>query len=867
MKRSLALLLLFILQGFNLAADAQPPVLNSPLLTILDAGGKTPLGAWVNGVNGCKAERDKPSGHITGLFSGGNQQLRIAFHGHSKPEVGTFSADPSARLLLRARSPEGLSGDLRWGWYGEGQQAAAASAALTVALRGEEWSELLLPMPAAPEGARATGLYLSAPAGTLEIAEAAVIAQRMVRLESIPKDALLHAGKLTVSGEAAPGVTQIELRVRTAAKDGGREVLSRKAPVRDGRFAVDFTRAELAAYAENEFTALAAGLPADGREASTPVSAFAYPEQTGKTLPPLAVREGMLVQMLPDQKAKPFGFVGLNYTQFQLNLGRRESYELLARDVNQLAGWGISAVRVTLNIGMLQPEEGLFPDAPRYEDALKEHRLTPEWFRMLEYFIALAGERGIYTVFDWHEYPTHPYRYFAGGEEKDKGTGKPGTAVAWLCPDRTSTVAFDMSNPRHLKAILETNRWVARRFKGNPNLLGIEVPFNEPHCRYMNNQANWAAVTSACARAVKEQDPARLTFSMPAGWGHENTSWTSTWMPPEYVDGQAPHHYIANGPIPPRPGADKMKMSWLCRDIEQTFALSLPAVLLPRGTRNQPIYNGEGGEWGSEVFLPDIDSALANDCMYEATLAQSYAAGLVGHMNWICFDNDRAYDKTIYADHAPRYARVFAEGPLDWSKAELAFIQNSAAGSTANNHNHGAVALTELMLALHLAPVHYLADDEILYRGISRQTAGLEQVTDASASFAGYKCLIVDRRNLDRRVEEAIKGAKLPVLWTDDPQQLSKEEVAAFLQKNGIHADLRTPEGIQLAVGPKHVVAFRRRGQAATDTIYPAVRREGSFELIDEAGTTVFRGTSKQLQETGLRLSLGKWRSAILTIR
>ncbi|MBN2711357.1 MAG: cellulase family glycosylhydrolase [Planctomycetes bacterium] len=643
-------------------------------------------------------------------------------------------------------------------------------------------------------------------------------------------------------------------------------MLTCKVNVVDGEFSMTFRKDELAQYANNVFVASASGSAGKPEDSSLPVDTFVYPILTGKSLPKLFIENGKLYQATAGGGKKPFGFVGMNYTQFMLYFGRKESFELIAREVDQLASWGITAVRLPINFALLQPAEGVFPDNPDYEKILKEHNIYTSWFRMVEYFITLAGQRGIYSVFDWHGYPVDPYRHFIGGDIHAKGSGKPGEGIAWLAPTKIAAVEFDITDPRHYKALLATHTWTAMHFKNNTNIMGIEVPYNEPHTRYMNNQSNWAKVTSACALAIKAQDNDRLTFCMPAGWGHDNLSWTVTWQLPVGVDAQAPHHYLANGPVPTRPEAKSTKRPWLCRDQDLTFARAIATLSLPRGAGNVPIYNGEGGEWGSDIFLPDMERGLANDCMFEASLVQGYAAGLIGHMNWICFDN-KSYDKTIYKDHGPRFAKVYAEGPVDWSKADVAFIQNPEGVDSDNNHNMSVIPFIDLMLSLHMGPVHYLTDDEIIFKGVSRQSSGLEQVTDASASIGDYKCLIVDKRNLDRRVEKILKKLNIPIFMFEKPEELTTAVAVKLFTDNGVYIDQKTPEGIQLAIGPKHVVVFRRKGESGTDTIYPNVKRDGVFELVDEKGKSCFKGTSEDLRNNGVSITLDKWRSLILEIK
>src|SRR5690606_12384096 len=124
--------------------------------------------------------------------------------------------------------------------------------------------------------------------------------------------------------------------------------------------------------------------------------------------------------------------------------------------------------------------------------------------------------------------------------------GQPGKGIAWLS-DPYGKEAAGPGDPRHLKAIVDTNRWLARRFKGNGNLAGFEVPYNEPHSPADSAELDWRRITAATILPIITEDPARLTFGMPPAWGHSNVLPSTTWSPPPPPPGATPH------PPPPHP--------------------------------------------------------------------------------------------------------------------------------------------------------------------------------------------------------------------------------------------------------------------------------------------------------------------------
>jgi len=253
--------------------------------------------------------------------------------------------------------------------------------------------------------------------------------------------------------------------------------------------------------------------------------------------------------------------------------------------------------------------------------------------------------------------------------------------------------------------------------------------------------------------------------------------------------------------------------------------------------------------------------ALASDYMYEATLAQSYAAGLAGHVNWTMLRAGSNGDDTQI------YAKLMKGGPVDWSNAEVALIQNTEAAPTSNGHNFSVVPFVDLFLSLHLGPVHYLPDDYLIFNGLSRRSEGLEQVSASSIDLSRYKAVVADSRNLDARVAALLKGAKVPILWVDDPKDLDLDKLASFLENAGAHVDRKTPAGLQIAVSPSNVLLYRRAGEGGKSLVFPFVKREGSFKLVDESGKTLFSGSAEELREKGVEVELDKWRSLILEIK
>lgn len=567
---------------------------------------------------------------------------------------------------------------------------------------------------------------------------------------------------------------------------------------------------------------------------------------------------------------RPFGFTGFNYDLVMLRFPRNADWTALEADVALMAYWGLRAVRVPINLGMVQPDRGVFPDDDEWVEEITSRGMNPQWLAMLDHFVAHAGKHGIRLILDWHRFPVDPYDYWSGGNNHDAGTGVPGTAFSYLAPSATEKGTLNLSDPEHLAALLDSHRWLAAHYRGNPNIMCIEIPHNEPHDAFMSIQANWRKITEQTALAVKSSDPDRLVFAMVPAYGHDVSTSVSTWQIPNLVDGNAPHHYMPNAPIDLRPDAQDRHSPWLARDVDDVFSHAIASLFAPYSTSPVPVFNGEGGSYGWDSFLPDLAQAEAGDLMIEAGLAQYYAAGAVGQLHWALWHNATDFVPFLEAfdRHYRRYSPVYAAGPVNWKNAPMALIQNPAAVPIANGHNFAVVPFVRLALDLHLPTFHLLTDDEVIDRLLTMVPTGLEQVDGLSADF-DYQAVVVDRRNLDERVAAVLRAEDFPtpILWVDDMEQLDASALATFLNDAGVRVDQRTTTDIQLVVGPEHLVAYRRAdSESVRVKIYPHVPRQGSFRLFAEDGSEAYAGNTDHLARQGFAVTLEKWRGAIFRI-
>lgn len=790
--------------------------------------------------------------------------LLWTYWGHRRPAADQWPVDAKSRTHLTVVSAADVTLDTRLFVRADDWSAPVDGPA--VKLAAGRPAEIEIPLPATlPPGAiqNLRVVFSAKPAvPALTITEWSVGEQVAVALYPSEHDHANPGRPLTIAGRAAPGA---DIAIQADGPDGKRVKDWRAtASADDGRFSFQVDPAALPAGP----LTLRAASRAKGSETihwSADAPLYLFPIlKPGHTLPMLT-RDGRNLL----ENGKPWAFAGFNYTHFLLeySLPGRANYQTVAEHMRQYGDWGVTAIRVPLHLGMFQPRPGVFPDHPDYESIIKSHNLDTRFYDLFEYTVAVAGHYGIRVFLDWHEMPDDPYRYFVGGNLTEKKAGQPGKGIAWLS-DPYGKDAAHPGDPRHTKAIVDTNRWLARRFKGNGNLAGFEVPYNEPHSPTDSAELDWRRLTAATILPIITEDPDRLTFGMPPAWGHSNVLPSTTWFPPDHLTGMAPHHYLGNGPVALRADAKSRHSPWLARDVAATFDHSMFAAAFPNGAAPLPVFNGESGEHGYASFLPDMDRREATSYMIEAQLLQTYAAGWTGSLGWTLTDNATVYKPVVdlYEQAYRRFAPVYSAGPIDQMRADVLFVQNTAAVPVANGLNHACVPFARLVLDLHLAPAHYMTDDQLLATGLVQMAVGLEQVEQAAAGLR-YKAAIVDTRNLDERALDLLRGTKMPVLVVDDAATLTREKLAAFLKNAGLALDEKTPAELQLVQGPGHLLVYRRSGDGAARAFPRLVGLEGAFQLVDEQDRVAFSGTAETLARDGLAIDLPKWRTAIYRIR
>lgn len=838
------------------AADLTRPVLElyprGPI-----AGGLTHYGQMI--VSGVTEADDKL---ITIEQPGGGGHWAIRwFANHTPLVLNQLSTTDKLHFAIQMRSDMDTRAALTIDWKAEGRSLGKeAVRSQDIDFKAGQWTTVVMPIAPIDVTTKLQGLFMQMnKPGNYAVRSIMLVTPSQMQASAVARDVFYKQDTVQLTGQVASDIPVVHLTIAMDKADGDQIVVDKNIATNDNQFAYTLKASDL--QAGKLYNIQWRTKADDPNVIEQPI--FAYHQFAGKQLPPVSIEHGKLIA-----DGKPLGFIGLNYTKFQLGYSNKTDFEKLTRHLIELNNWGVNTVRLTLNMMMIQPKQGEYPESPEYADILRKHNLDPRFIELLDYHIKLAGELGIYTIFDWHEYGTSPYRYFVGGMPSDEKEGKPGTALAWLAPTNRKGVPFDYANPLHRSALLDCHTWLARHYKGNPNVMGIEVPFNEPHDPFAAVEANLRRMIDECAKAVKRQDPDRLCFGMTSSFSHDNATPTSTWQIPDRVDGLGSHFYMANGPIPLRPDAKNFKQPWLARDADQTFKFGTTAVLLPYATQLYPQYNGEDGDHGYKDFLPGVEEEQASRMMIENGMVQNWFAGQVGYLLWTMHETGdfNKFSKPVYEGLYKKYAPLFKAGPVNCASSDVLFIQNPGAENVANGHNYSCVPIAKLMIDLHLDPVHYMTDDQFINVGVARYAKGLEQVQEGAADMS-YKAIVLDTRNCDQRVIKTVQSMKIPTLITEDISKLTTEELAKFLAEAGVAVDMQTPASLHLGVGPKHVVMYNHTAQAVTATAFPRVKRDSQFKLITAEGKSLFAGTTAQLQSQGVQVSIEPRTALVLMIQ
>ena len=575
------------------------------------------------------------------------------------------------------------------------------------------------------------------------------------------------------------------------------------------------------------------------------------PAKSAEDLPPAPCKVSPLRRdgaVLNDAEGRTMRFFGANTFHSHLNWSLRLEYEDASAALRGMAERGFNLVRVPLNMSHLQPARGVFPDNPRYAAEMTKHNLDPGWIEFLDWLVDYAGGLGVYVLLEFHELPTDPYRYFAGGDPEARAEKRPGGGVAWMSED-----AVLKGEPQALQAIVDAHGWLAAHFRGKAALAGIEVPFNEPYDEWWSRPQNYRQAAVSCARAIKQADPSRLVFLGCDGWGAGNLNPTCTWDVPEEVDAVVPHFYLVlHAPV--RLRGDH----WTLKDTDHAYSVGAFAWALPFTACRVPVLLGEFGEAAGDlkVFDPEAQEALTAARIVDHTIAQGLAAGLQGFCHWAWGTHDGSGTRAALREYAA-FLQPSAALPRG-GQPEVVLIVRASGSATAGGILQGLGPITDVLLGAQVTSVRLVRDDEMkAARG--RKDVALGELMD------GAKAILVDQDVDSGELDGLIEQANEKV-YRCDFRRPEADPLYDHLLAGGVALNRKSPPGILFCLATEGLMLYNRYSSGGEVKVYPRLNREGRFSLCEAgSGKLVFNGDAGGLYERGAVVTVRKWQVTVLT--
>ncbi len=544
----------------------------------------------------------------------------------------------------------------------------------------------------------------------------------------------------------------------------------------------------------------------------------------------LHVMDGMVVNRVGERVT----FFGVNLFESHLMWSRRQSPEAYEKELPEIAGLGFNALRMPLNMSWFEPRPGVFPDHPEYEDILKSHGLPTGALAFYDGLIRRAGELGLYVIPEFHELPSNPYRWFVGGNEKDKGSGKPGTAIAWMATkDEKGPDVYDPKLAQ--EEVPKALAWLAAHWRGVPNIAGIEVPWNEPGGPLTKGAAYFELV-DACAKAVKAADPDRLVFMDAVDWGAmvNYMSDESTWRTPASVDVLFPHFYP--GMHSNDSGADG---TW------STTMASWSSWLAGAG---KPVMVGEFGLAGvkrAKYWQGDVGD-LEYGRVLAASAAQWHAMGLDGVFCW-------AWKRGLGDDLASGILNQGADQLVKWGAAQkhnpnvLSAARLAVVCTPENRAQYGKKEnlwrISDALLGAHLTPF---------------ATIFTTQAAAQPDCLGRFDMVLVLDSGIPPEVAAGLRGLGKPMAWVKP--DLSNLAEAVALARQHVEPAGDWPANVLVGTASGEVAVFERGGLDGPVRLRLAIPgAEGTGRLVDADGKTMFAGPAADLGKDGLGIPLKPW--------
>lgn len=538
-----------------------------------------------------------------------------------------------------------------------------------------------------------------------------------------------------------------------------------------------------------------------------------------------------------DSSGRPLRLYGVNLFQSHLLWSRSQKPSDYEAELVAIAANGFNAVRMPLNMGWFEPAQGVFPDSPEYNGLMAQHRLPTGAVAFYDGLIKRAGELGLYVIPEFHELPTDPYRWFLGGEERHRGTERPGTAICWLgVPNPAQKGRYQLNAALAAAEVPRALGWLAEHLRGVPNVAALEIPWNEPGGPLTEGQA-YFDLCAACARAVKAADPQRLVFMDAVDWGAmvNRLADEATWKLPREVDGLFPHFYpgMHSGNSGPEGTWSATMANWL----SWMMGSGRPVMVGEYGV----VEMGRARYWQAGV----TDTDRANT--YAACVAQWNAMGAQGLFCW-AWGGGIGRDKSSGAlnqgaEQLPKWAAVCRQPA---PTPALAVVCNARRRSPYGDRRD-LWRITEALLDAHLTPFATVFD---------------RQVMAEPDCLKRFRAVIVLNADLVEGAADAVRTQAAEAYW------LSADLAELGPTIESLCAKLRSPNlpaNVLVGYAPGQVTVFERKGAAGDVRLRLHIPgADGEGRLTDEAGNVLFTGTAEKLATEGAMVPLQAWQCEVL---
>jgi hypothetical protein len=544
-----------------------------------------------------------------------------------------------------------------------------------------------------------------------------------------------------------------------------------------------------------------------------------------------------------DETGRPVALYGVNLFQSHLMWSRRQDLAEAEAALEAISELGFNAVRMPLNMAWFEPEPNVFPGDPQYESILTAHGLPTGALAFYDGLVRRAGELGLYVIPEFHELPSDPYRWFVGGEERDRGTDRPGRAIAWMAqPDEANPGRYHTDPELAAKEVPRALGWLAEHWRGVPNIAGIEVPWNEPRGSLAEPGAYFDLCRN-CAGAVKAADPDRLVFMDCVDWGAmvNRIPDESVWKTPDQVDALFPHFY---------PGLHSNNSgeagTW------STTMANWASWLMGSG---RPVMVGEYGvvEMTRAGYWKDGVTDAQRAATYAACLAQWYAMGVQGVFCW-------AWDGGIGRDPGTGALNQGAEELVKWAAPYRETVPCAAEAEIAvvcapeHRASYGGKKdlwlVTDALLDAHLTPF---------------ATVFSSQVLQQPEALTRFSSLIVLDADLPEAVRDAVRQAGKRTFWLTPDLAGLEEAVTGLRQAAGATPESLLPASVVVGYAAEQATVYERKGQAGPVHLRLHIPgADGAGALVDPSGETLFSGRAQQLAVDGTDVELLPWQCKVL---